>query len=545
MVSSKDKHARPPQAPDTRQKLALLLQRAQKQTRHNLTEAALCEQALCRSEGRLSATGALCVTTGPHTGRAARDKFIVRDELTEETVWWEATPSLSRKQFDRLAKDVFAFAAQTPLFVQDLHAGAAPRHRLSVRVYTQLAWHALFIRHLLLIPEKQALCDFAPELTIISLPGFKADPERHGTRSQTVIACDFSQSLVLICGTAYAGEIKKAVFTTLNYHLPGRQVFPMHCSVNTAPDGSRGAVFFGLSGTGKTTLSADPQRVLVGDDEHGWAQDGLYNFEGGCYAKTIRLSPRQEPQIHAAVNRWPAILENVVLDPHSRRPDFDDAALSENSRGAYPLSHIENASPTGRAPHPAVVIFLTADAFGVLPPIARLTPDQAMYHFLSGYTAKVAGTEAGICDPRAVFSACFGAPFMPRPPVLYGEMLRQRLAAHKTECWLINTGWTGGPCKSGYRMPLAATRAMLEAVLAGRLHKTAMRRDPVFGFDVPLDIENVPSALLRPRDTWADSAAYDRKARQLAGMFRSNFAKFAPHVSPGIRKAGPLAPESA
>jgi phosphoenolpyruvate carboxykinase (ATP) len=486
-------------------------------------EAALIEMAIQREGTQLTSNGALCVSTLPHTGRSAGDKFIVRDSASEGAVWWDNNKSLSREAFDALAGDMIIYARGKQLFVQDLQAGASDRHRLSVRVFCEYAWHALFIRHLLIKPDAGALSAFAPSLTIVDLPGFKADPARHGCRAETVIACDFTRGLVLIGGTSYAGEIKKSVFTYLNYTLPLKGVMPMHCSVNEGEGGA--AVFFGLSGTGKTTLSADPSRTLIGDDEHGWSGEGLFNFEGGCYAKTIRLSPRAEPQIYAAVNRFGAVLENVRLNP-DRTPDFDDASLTENTRGAYPLAFVEGASATGRAGHPRHIVMLTADAFGVLPPIAKLSADEAMYHFLSGYTAKVAGTEKGVSEPQATFSTCFGAPFMPRHPNVYGGLLRELIARHGVSCWLVNTGWTGGRYGMGQRMPLTVTRALLAAALKGELEHAPVRRDSVFGFAVPVACPGVDAAILDPRETWGDKAAYDLQAATLQRMFEDNFKKF-------------------
>src|SRR5690606_2838744 len=408
---------------------------------------------------RLSAHGALVAETGQHTGRSAKDKFIVRDADTEPHVWWEGNKPMTPAQFDLLLGDFVAHAADKDLYVQDLIGGADPVHALPVRVITELAWHSLFIRNLLIRPDRAALSQFAPKLTIIDLPSFRADPPRHGTRSETVIALDLTRMIVLIGGTAYAGEMKKSVFTVLNYLLPQKGVMPMHCSANEGKAGDT-AVFFGLSGTGKTTLSADPARMLIGDDEHGWGPDGVFNFEGGCYAKTIRLSAEHEPEIFATTRRFGTVLENVVLD-QDRVPDVDDASLTENTRCAYPLDFIPNASASGRGGHPKNIVMLTADAFGVLPPIARLTPAQAMYHFLSGYTAKVAGTERGVTEPEATFSTCFGAPFMPRHPSEYGNLLRELIAAHNVDCWLVNTGWTGGAYGTGRRMPIRVTRTLL------------------------------------------------------------------------------------
>ncbi len=506
---------------------------------HNGSLAALYEQSIRRGEGQVTSTGGLAVVTGTHTGRSAADKFIVRDGETEGTVWWDNAKALSPAQFELLHGDFLAHAANRNLFVQDLFAGAADAHRISVRVFCEYAWHALFIRHLLLVPDSATLNRFAPQLTIIDLPSFRADPERHGVRSETVIACDFTRGLVLIGGTSYAGEIKKSVFSYLNYTLPAKGVLPMHCSVNAGKAGDS-AVFFGLSGTGKTTLSTDPNRVLIGDDEHGWSSDGLYNFEGGCYAKVIKLSEETEPDIFRAVTTWGAVLENVVLDKENQAANYASDALTENTRGAYPLSYIPGASLDGIAAHPKNIVMLTADAFGVLPPIARLAPSQAMYHFLSGYTAKVAGTEKGVKEPTATFSTCFGAPFMSRHPAVYGNMLRDLIAKHNVKCWLVNTGWTGGKYGVGQRMSLPATRALVNLALSGKLDSAPMEQDPIFGFLVPTQAEGVDPAILRPRDTWADKAAYDAMAHRLVAMFSENFQKFLPHVDPDVRLAAPV-----
>jgi phosphoenolpyruvate carboxykinase (ATP) len=503
----------------------------------NLRAAELVEHALARGEAQLTAHGALVAETGRHTGRSPRDKHIVRDAGTEAVVWWDNNRAMSPAHFDALYADFRAHLSTRDLFVQDLVGGADPEHSIRVRVVTELAWHSLFIRNLLIRPEAAGLSGFVAEMTIIDLPSFKADPTRHGTLSETVIAIDFARMVVLIGGTAYAGEMKKSVFTALNFLLPKKGVMPMHCSANVGPAGDA-AVFFGLSGTGKTTLSADPSRTLVGDDEHGWGENGIFNFEGGCYAKTIRLSAEAEPQIFATTRRFGTVLENVVLDAN-RIPDFDDGSLTENTRCAYPLDFIANASATGRAGHPKNIVMLTADAFGVMPPIARLTPAQAMYHFLSGYTAKVAGTERGVIDPEATFSTCFGAPFMPRHPSEYGNLLRRLIAEHGVDCWLVNTGWTGGAYGTGRRMPIAATRALLSAALDGSLNDAQFRTDPNFGFEVPAAVAGIDPTILDPRGTWSDQAAYDRQARRLVGMFTANFEKFERHVDTAVLDAAP------
>jgi phosphoenolpyruvate carboxykinase (ATP) len=505
---------------------------------YNFPAAALYEEAIRRGEARLTADGALVATTGKHTGRSPKDKFIVRDDVTGPAVWWgDENQAMSPSAFDTLHADFVAHAADKDLFVQDLIGGADAAQSLPTRVIAEYAWHSLFIRNLLIRPSPEQLAGFEPKLTIIDLPSFRADPARHGTRGETVIAIDLTRLIVLIGGTAYAGEIKKAVFTALNYMLPERGVMPMHCSANEGPGGDA-AIFFGLSGTGKTTLSADPSRTLIGDDEHGWGPDGIFNFEGGCYAKTVNLSAEAEPEIFATTKRFGTVLENVVLDAE-RRPDFDDQSLTENTRCAYPLDFIPNASATGRAGHPKTIIMLTADAFGVMPPIARLTPAQAMYHFLSGYTAKVAGTERGVTEPEATFSTCFGAPFMPRHPAEYGALLRRLIAEHGATCYLVNTGWTGGAHGVGHRMPIKATRALLAAALDGSLDQATFRTDPHFGFAVPVSVTGVDTSILDPRSTWTDKAAYDRQAKRLVGMFIDNFEPFEAHVDAVVLGAAP------
>jgi phosphoenolpyruvate carboxykinase (ATP) len=505
----------------------------------NLRTAVLFETAISRGEARVATGGALAATTGVHTGRSPKDKFIVRDNSTRDRVWWQQNQAIEPAAFDALLQDFLRHAASRELFAQDLFAGADPKHRISVTVFTELAWHSQFIRNLLIRPELSDLVAFQPRLTIVDLPSFKADPKRHGVRSETVIAVDFARGMVLIGGTGYAGEIKKSVFTYLNYAMPNEDVMPMHCSANVGREGDA-AILFGLSGTGKTTLSADPNRPLIGDDEHGWGANGVFNFEGGCYAKTIRLSAEAEPAIYAAVHRFGSVLENVMIDPATREPDFDDFSLTENGRGGYPLDFIENADRSGRAGHPGNVIMLTCDAFGVMPPIAKLTSAQAMYHFLSGYTAKVAGTEKGVTEPEATFSTCFGAPFMPRHPFEYGAMLAERIRQHGAQCWLLNTGWTGGPFGVGRRMPIATTRALLTGALNGSLARARFAPDAVFGFEVPVSVPGVDTGLLNPRSTWSDGAAYDRQAAKLAEMFVKNFDKFGDaKIDPEVKKAAP------
>jgi phosphoenolpyruvate carboxykinase (ATP) len=508
----------------------------------NQGTAQLVEHAIARGEGALAADGPLVVTTGKHTGRSAKDKFFVRDSETENTISWGKTNvSMTPAHFANLKEDFMAaLAAKETLFVADLFGGSQPEHRVNVRVINEFAWHNLFIRTLLVRPTAAELVTFHPEYTIIDLPSFVADPARHGCRSETVIAVNFSEKLILIGGTAYAGEMKKSVFGILNYLLPAKGVMPMHCSANIGPNGDT-AVFFGLSGTGKTTLSADASRTLIGDDEHGWSDTAVFNFEGGCYAKMIRLSPEAEPEIFATTKRFGTVLENVVMDPVTRQLDFDDASLAENSRGSYPIDFIPNASEDNMGPVPKNIIMLTADAYGVLPPIAQLTPEQAMYHFLSGYTARVAGTEIGVTEPEATFSTCFGAPFMPRHPSIYGNLLKERIAKGGVKCWLVNTGWTGGKYGIGSRMPIKATRALLNAALDGSLANAEFRSDPNFGFKVPIAVAGVDSAILDPRGTWADKAAYDATAQKLVGQFIDNFAQFEDHVDEGVRRAAPKA----
>ncbi|MCR8726509.1 phosphoenolpyruvate carboxykinase [Frigidibacter sp. ROC022] len=503
---------------------------------YNLNEAALMEEAIRRGEGKLGNGGTLLVSTGKHTGRSPKDKFVVRTPAVEHNIWWENNGPMTPEAFDQLHEDMLAHMKGGDLFVQDLYGGADPEHRLDVRMVTELAWHGLFIRHLLRRPAREELDGFTPDYTIINCPSFKADPARHGCRSETVIALNFDARLILIGGTAYAGENKKSVFTLLNYLLPEKGVMPMHCSANHAPGNPvDAAVFFGLSGTGKTTLSADPSRTLIGDDEHGWSDRGTFNFEGGCYAKTINLSPEAEPEIYSTTTRFATVIENMVYDPETLELDFDDDSLTANMRAAYPLEAISNASETAMGGHPKNVVMLTCDAFGVLPPIARLTPAQAMYHFLSGFTSKVAGTERGVTEPEPTFSTCFGAPFMPRRPEVYGELLRQKIAKHGATCWLVNTGWTGGAYGTGSRMPIKATRALLAAALDGSLAEGDFRKDPNFGFEVPTSLKGVPDELLDPRGTWADPEAYDRQAAKLVDMFASNFAQYEAHIDDDIR----------
>jgi phosphoenolpyruvate carboxykinase (ATP) len=505
---------------------------------YNYLEPALIEAALQHGEGKLGLGGAFLVSTGAHTGRSPKDKFVVRTPSVEDTIWWDNNKPMDPEAFDRLHADMLAHMKGRDYFVQDLYGGADPEHRLDVRVVTELAWHGLFIRHLLRRPSREELNDFVPEFTIINCPGFKADPERHGCRSETVIALNFEKKLILIGNTAYAGENKKAVFTLLNYILPGKGVMAMHCSANHGigdPDDT--AVFFGLSGTGKTTLSADPSRTLIGDDEHGWSEKGTFNFEGGCYAKTINLSAEAEPEIYATCSKFGTVIENMVFDPETLVLDFEDNSITDNMRCAYPLDFISNASDTSLGGQPKNVIMLTCDAYGVLPPIARLTPAQAMYHFLSGFTSKTPGTEVGVTEPIPTFSTCFGAPFMPRRPEVYGKLLQEKIRATGANCWLVNTGWTGGAYGKGSRMPIRSTRILLTAALDGTLASAKFRKDPNFGFEVPVSVKDVADVLLDPRRTWEDEAAYDAQARKLVEMFSNNFAQYVPYIDADVKAA--------
>ena len=506
----------------------------------NLTAAPLVEQAIARGEGKLTAHGALLVDTGKFTGRSVKDKYIVRDASTEDTInWGPINQPMSDEHWTNLKADFMAaLGEQEELFVADLFGGSQPEYRVNVRVINQMAWHNLFIRTLLVRPKAEELASFVPEYSIINLPSFKADPARHGCRSDTIIAVNFTDKLILIGNTEYSGEMKKGVFGLLNFLLPAQGVMPMHCSANVGKDG-KSAIFFGLSGTGKTTLSADASRTLIGDDEHGWSDQAVFNFEGGCYAKMINLSAEGEPEIYATTKMFGTVLENVAMDKTTRELDFADASKTENTRGAYPIEYIPNVSEKNLGPAPSNVIMLTADAFGVLPPISRLTADQAMYYFLSGYTAKVAGTEIGVTEPEATFSTCFGAAFMPRHPSVYGNLLKERIAKGGAQCWLVNTGWTGGKYGTGKRMPIKATRALLNAALDGSLNDAEFRRDPNFGFEVPVAVPGVDSAILDPRSTWADKEEYDRTAAKLVDLFIANFAEFAEHVEDGVKQAGP------
>ena len=506
----------------------------------NLAAPALYEEAIRRREGLIAAEGPLVCRTGHHTGRSANDKFIVRERSSEDRIWWgKVNRGIDPAKFDASHQQLLRYLEGKELFVQDLYACADPRYRYPVRVITEYAWHSLFIRNMLqAVPANADPDEHGPALTIIDAPRFHADPERHGTNSEVFILVNLASGLVLIGGTSYAGEIKKSVFTVLNYLLPLRDVLPMHCSANIGIDDDV-ALFFGLSGTGKTTLSSDPQRRLIGDDEHGWSEHGVFNFESGCYAKTIRLSPEAEPEIYSTTRRFGTVLENVAIDVASRQMDLNDDSLTENTRAAYPLSFIDNYVASGQGGHPSNIVLLTADAFGVLPPIARLSPAAARYHFLSGYTAKVAGTEKGVTEPKATFSTCFGAPFLPLHPTVYSKALGEKIARHQAAAWLVNTGWTGGPYGIGTRMRIAYTRAMVRAALSGALDAVAYETDPIFNVLVPVTCPDVPGEVLRPRDTWSSEAAYAEQARKLAGMFVENFKTFEDLAMPEVAAAGP------
>jgi phosphoenolpyruvate carboxykinase (ATP) len=509
--------------------------------RWNSNPPELVAAAIRRGEGELADMGPFVAVTTPHTGRSPKDKFVVKEASSEKDVdWGTVNQPMSDAQFEIVLADVRGYLnGLDELFVQDLYCGADPAYRLSCRYVTPNAWHANFVRNMFIRPELAELAAFAPNFTILHAPEFQGDPAKHGIRSTTFIVLNLAKRMILIGGTRYAGELKKSMFTVMNYLLPKQGVLSMHCSANIGPDGDT-ALFFGLSGTGKTTLSADPERGLIGDDEHGWSPSGVFNFEGGCYAKVINLSPEQEPDIFATTQMFGTVLENVELDPNTKKVKFESQAITENTRACYPLPYIRNHVPSGRGGHPKNVVFLTADAFGVLPPIARLTREQAMYYFLSGYTAKVAGTERGVTEPQATFSACFGAVFLVWHPTKYAEMLGELLAQHKdAHVWLVNTGWSGGAYGAGSRMKLSHTRAMVRAALAGTLDGAAVKTDPVFGLSVPTAIEGVPAAVLDARSTWKDPAAYDTQAAKLAAMFRENIKKFGAAVSDKILAAGP------
>ena len=506
----------------------------------NLVTPALYEQVVRRREGVLSHLGPVVVRTGHHTGRSANDKFIVEDDLSRDSVWWgPQNQPFSGAHFDRLLLRISAYLQGSDVYVQDLYAGADPAHRIGVRVVNETAWHNLFARTMFIRPDRDELKHYQPDFTVLHVPHFHAVPEIDGTTSETFIILNLTRKLVLIGGTSYAGEIKKSIFTALNFLLPHRRVLSMHCSANVGAAGDV-ALFFGLSGTGKTTLSADRERALIGDDEHGWSDSGVFDFEGGCYAKVIRLSPEAEPDIYECTRRFGTILENVAIDPETRRLDLDDASLTENTRAAYPTTHIPNAIREGRAGHPTNIVMLTADAFGVMPPISRLTPPQAMYYFISGYTAKLAGTESGLgAEPQATFSACFGAPFMALHPTAYADLLAEKIKRHDVSVWLVNTGWSGGPYGVGKRVAIGHTRAMVKAALTGQLNDVATTPHPIFGVAVPQSCPGIPAEILDPQQTWADRSAYDQAARDLARRFRENFAQFENDVDAAVIAVGP------
>jgi len=505
----------------------------------NLSTPMLVEEAIRRREGRLAHLGPLVVRTGQHTGRSPNDKFIVQEPTSKDKVWWgKVNRPMNLEQYEILHRRMLAYLQGRDLFVQDCFAGADPAYRLPVRIITETAWHSFFARNMFIQASPGEQASHNPQFTVINAPHFHAIPEVDGTRSEVFVVLNFRDKLVLIGGTEYAGEIKKSVFTILNYLLPQQNILSMHCSANIGAKDDV-AIFFGLSGTGKTTLSADPHRSLIGDDEHGWSDRGIFNFEGGCYAKVIRLSPQAEPEIYETTRRFGTILENVAIDNPTGRLNLDDDSLTENTRAAYPIGHIPNAKRDGIGGHPSNIIMLTADAFGVLPPIAKLTPAQAMYHFLSGYTAKVAGTEKGVTEPQATFSACFGAPFMVLSPTIYADLLGDKISKHRVDVWLVNTGWSGGPYGVGQRMKIAYTRAMVEAALSGKLRDVPVSVDRVFGLSVPTACPDVPADALNPRNTWADKAGYDAQAKKLAGMFIENFKGFADQVKPAVVQASP------
>ena len=506
----------------------------------NLQIPELVEHAVRRGEAVLAQDGPIVASTGQHTGRSPNDRFIVREPSSEQNVaWGKVNKPLDADKFDRLHERMLAYVKGKELYALDCQAGADPEFRLKVRVINELAWHNLFARHMFIpVTDPAAQAAHEPDFTVIDVPSFTADPKIDGTNSETFIIVNFAKKVVLIGGTSYAGEMKKSIFSVMNYLLPLRDTMPMHCSANVGKSGDV-ALFFGLSGTGKTTLSSDVERGLIGDDEHGWSSKGVFNFEGGCYAKMIKLSAEAEPQIYATTKRFGTVLENVSFKPGTRQIDFDNGSKTENTRGAYPLGYISNAVPSGQAGHPANIVMLTADAFGVLPPIARLTPEAAMYHFLSGYTAKVAGTEKGVTEPKATFSTCFGAPFMVWDPNVYAKLLGDRIAKHQARVWLVNTGWTGGPYGTGKRMKIAHTRAMIQAALTGALDNVKYENDPIFNVDVPLEVPGVPAEVLKPRNTWADQAAYDEQATKLAQMFADNFKTFEATSTDAVKKAGP------
>ncbi len=508
----------------------------------NLPTEALYEEAAYRGEGAVTKGGPFVAHTGKHTGRSANDKFFVKNAESEQALWWGGNRSFDAAKFDALYDRMKMSIQGNDVFVQDVYAGADPNYRLKVRFVTEEAWHSMFVRNMFIAPETlEEIKSFTPDFTIVDLPSFKADPASDETRSETFVILNLERKLGIIGNTRYAGEMKKSIFTLLNYLLPLRGVMSMHCSANVNPtDRDDVALFFGLSGTGKTTLSADPTRSLIGDDEHGWSDDGVFNYEGGCYAKVIGLSQEAEPEIYATTHTFGTVLENVVFDPATRAIDLDDAALTENTRSSYPLSFIDNSVSEKKAGHPKNIIFLTADATGVMPPIARLSVDQALYQFISGYTAKLAGTEAGLGkEPVATFSACFAAPFLPLHPSKYAELLRQKIEQHNVRCWLVNTGWVGGPYGVGKRISIKHTRALLNAALNGKLDKVKYRRDPVFGYEVPTSCPEVPAEVLDPASSWKDKSEHEAKYKQLAQKFIDNFAKYADQTPKEVFEAGP------
>ncbi|MDZ7773457.1 MAG: phosphoenolpyruvate carboxykinase (ATP) [Balneolaceae bacterium] len=506
----------------------------------NLTPPELYEEAIQNGEGTLTRDYALRVLTGKYTGRSPEDKYIVDlPSIHDDIDWGEINQPVDEETFDGLFEKVTEYLSEKKLYIKDCFAGAEEEHRLNVRVVSEAAYHGLFAHNMFIRPSHEELKNHKPDFTVLAAPNFKANPEEDGTKSETFIFVHFDKRIILIGGTLYSGEVKKGIFSVMNYLLPKREVMAMHCSANMSEEGET-AVFFGLSGTGKTTLSSDPDRVLIGDDEHGWSDEGVFNIEGGCYAKTINLSEEGEPLIYATTRMPGTILENVVLYS-DRSPDFDDTSFTQNTRCSYPIDYIPNASDAGRGNHPSNVIFLTCDAFGVLPPISRLTPEQAMYHFISGYTAKVAGTERGVTEPQATFSACFGAPFMPLHPTVYAELLADKIRRHESNVWLINTGWTGGPHGTGHRVKLGYTRQMLSEALEGNLDDANFETEPFFGLQIPAEVAGIPDELLRPRQTWDDQEAYDEKAHKLAGMFRENFKQFESEASEELIAAGPNA----
>jgi phosphoenolpyruvate carboxykinase (ATP) len=505
----------------------------------NLSSPRLYEEAIRRREGRLAHLGPLVVRTGQHTGRSPNDKFIVIEPTSEANIWWgKVNQPMDELHFSILYRRLLAYLQGKDIFVQDCFVGADRKYQLPIRIITETAWHNLFARNLFIQANKDQLANHIPEFVLINVPHFHADPDADKTRSEVFVVVHFGRKMILVGGSQYAGEIKKAIFTIMNYLLPQQGILPMHCSANIGDSGNV-AIFFGLSGTGKTTLSADSQRILIGDDEHGWSDHGVFNFEGGCYAKVIRLSPIAEPEIYETTRRFGTILENVAFESDTGRLDLNDDTLTENTRAGYPISHIPNATREGIGGHPSNVILLTADAFGIFPPVARLTLEQAMYYFLSGYTARVAGTEKGVTEPSATFSACFGAPFLPLSPVVYANLFGEKIVNHNAKVWLVNTGWTGGPYGVGHRIPISYTRAMIHGILNGLLENVNSKPDPLFGFAVPETCPDVPAEVLNSRKSWADSNAYDEQSRKLAVMFKNNFTSFTNAVSDSVRNAGP------